>query len=266
MTTGVMNLPGVGRFVPDVDFLRFKVLLLDDDKDWLLSTSEELKSRGLREVDAAASTSEANSSISKKRYDAILADVKLGERTADNRSEYQGDDWFLDHIDEMRDAYKATVTAYPGQIRDPKLLEKNDIPIVVKADKEEDDLYDWLQELARRKEALGPEILEKQLPELVRDIVLPGRVKSAELAAEVSRAAEALFQDWVRSRSEPNEAGLWLGGRLRTLDQIAHDVAVGSDVGNKILSMFLRHLRLQVGLAPTPFDEARERLNSTSDE
>ena len=207
----------------------FSVLLVDDDQDWLAETVDFLQGGGLDRVDTAQTREEADSRLKRKRYDAVLADVELRPASIKGRSPERGDDWLLASTSSIPDtAIKAAVTADPTRIRDYGALEDNGIRIAVKSLESEKILFEEiLSEATKRRSRI--EFRRK-------------------LGEEVLQESADVFLEWLRSRNDVTSHDIWLGSRNLSLQDIAEEVASQTEIGQKLLGMFIAHIRLRIGL------------------
>lgn len=257
----MFEIPGVGELTVhgDTAAVAYRVLLLDDDDQWAKSTEEVLRAKGVGKVDRSRSVADADAQIQRERYDAVIADVLLQEVGPDHKGSdpTQGDEWLLRNKERLDTSYKVALTAYPGSIRDEGALRQEGIRVISKSEDEELDFYDELGERAQEKKR---RIIDS-VSELLKRMLAEGQVEGSSPSEErplltkesgvgerVAAEAANTFLEWVDSRGSKEQKSIWIGQERYSLEDLASEVEKGSELGERLLSMFLRHMRLRMGL------------------
>jgi CheY-like chemotaxis protein len=248
--TDLITVPGLGELRLNDSFghSSFQVLLLDDDPEWIETTEEILHSKGIERIDVSRNTVDADSFVKLNRYDAVIADVALEDVGPAPQQSLQGDEWLLHNITSFDGVLMAAVTAFPSRIRDEEALRSRDIAVIRKSDDEELQLYQTLAVKADEKRAEQVQLLRGML-----DGIATGRVPLTEspdntLSLEISAHSELLFKEWANSVKSNADETIWFGDRKFSLLGLTEEVRRRSVLGQRIMKMFLRHLRYRIGL------------------
>lgn len=242
-----IEVPGFGKIESGEEphGLDFRVLLVDDEREWTSTTAELLETKGIPRVDVAHSIDVADALIAEDGYDAVLFDIVLDE-SARRGEAMQGDDWFLERVADKEYAFSAAVTGHAGRIRSAQDLEARGVKIVKKGDDAEFELYESLAGLAIAKKEATLDLVGSILRGERRGVDVLG---SKPLPRSISEEAEDLFLEWLRSRNKQDERVLWIGGENLSVRELTSSVESRGAHGTLLLEAFIRHLRNLIGLS-----------------
>lgn len=241
-----IKIPNLGTVHLSPESLKFNVLLLDDDPDFAQEAASRMTSDEVA-VKIACNVEEATRIASTTRLHAVLADVILSPKLASQPECLQGDEWLVSCSKIQRDALRAVVSGYLNKIRDEQLIRKQGIRIVEKAAVEEGELYDEITRLARDHVTREQRRLQEYLENLALGCdSMPIVPPSISLEYEARR----LLMDWHdETKSQlPADFRVQIGMQALDADQIQEELQKGSVIGQKILRMFIRDMRLRLGL------------------
>src|ERR1700693_1574045 len=211
-----------------LDSDQYRVLVVEDEVGKRSARKSVLEHGGDVQVDVAEDEAAAMRQLAANDYDAVLVDVNLGPR-----GKQQGDQWLLREAGHLKDAYKVVVTGYKYMIKDENALAQQKIPVLVKGDPEEEQLNDELRHRANEKRRL---------------VTARMRAAAQPLGRAVAPEAAALFLDWLHSRKDQEAKDIWIGGRNLSLKELADEVSHETELGRRLLEMFLLHMRRVIGL------------------
>ncbi|MEK7993591.1 MAG: hypothetical protein AAB403_07285 [Planctomycetota bacterium] len=247
-------LSGVGslRLAPDNVF---RILLLDDQDDWLATTRDYLLSLGVLHVDIARSIEEAVGFLRRATYDGVLADVLLTAGMSDPFESMRGDSWLLQQEWTVGTTFKAAVTGFPELIAEPGQMAIHDIDVVKKGTPGEILYLTKLSEAAKSKTRRVLATAATQLFSLSDAGASEVSGGQSSTGAELMSQMATVFIAWARSRSDRSDQTVWVGARAYSPEELAEEVGRRSVVGVQVLGMFVRHMSYEAGVLESPFGD-----------
>lgn len=232
----------------------FRVLLLDDQWDWLKASRDFLVSQGIAHVDTVRTIEEANRFIAKTDYDGVIADVWLEGGLSSVEESKHGDEWLLREPGLAKTGHKAAMTGDLSLIAERDQLEASAIAVIKKGSQEELAYWRTLSVAAEEKRRQTLSAAASELQSLARP-----EASGYELGVSdaVMKAASDIFMSWTATLSDKTDETIWLGSRAYSPEQLAEEVRLGSEVGNSVMAMFVRHISYQLGVAKSPFDRPK---------
>jgi len=205
------------------------VLVLDDDEFVRRSVGQDLRDEGYN-VDTVETTHEADSKLNEKEYQAVFVDINL------LKHDTPGDQFIAENRHRMNRAKIAVIT---GQ------------DVLQKIGKERRERLDKLRVRILTKgtpvftsDVL--EVVEEKTEEIKSDLIakrnyLYGEHESEPLTSEqqlLNMLQERLLY-WLRSRSQSKEKGIWYGGKLYSMEDIATNIEDNTEIGQAHLKMMV---------------------------
>lgn len=241
-----MTVPGVGNLNRKLLRSRYKILLIENDRDAIKSITSNLDSRGLSNV-VVASTAAAATQQLNEGVDAVLADVLLDPSPQTTPRSKKGDTWLMEHAAALAGRLCAAVTGYPNLIDDQDFLDQHDIRTVIKSSDDEDRLYDELEGRADRKIDAEADKLPALIAGLLAGHPDPSALSPVGIqSSAITEEARGLFLEWLRLTGGQDRADIWVNGRAFTPSNLADEVDAKSDVGEKLLFRFVKHMRNRI--------------------
>jgi CheY-like chemotaxis protein len=271
-----LELPGLGHFVPE----KYSVLLFDDEEETTAEIAQQLRRTNSKVVDEAHDRGEATRLVRERRYDAVVTDVLVEPGKPRGDGERQGDVWLLEHARETEGAFKIVFTAHEDLIKDKNFdaLKRIGAKIITKGVDATDQLIDAIEEKRREKVAkvfekvrrFGPFELQRESAQVVFTppvgieplrgspptdwVGQPVPPEVLPPAPQLVREVTDMFVKWLRAQ---DDLGMTLGKRSFTAGQLSKELESGSVVGQKLLRMFLRHIRYCLGWEDVPTYEQK---------
>lgn len=241
-----LDLQGFGRltlFKPPP----FRILYVEDDPTNASAVVENLQERGLTNVDIVTNAAEATEKILQTAYDVVMADVVLDNAPQVKGPDKQGDEWLLESLSILRGAKCAVITGRRKRIVDPERLKSAGVRVIEKGTSTL-EFFTEIEGYARLK----TDVIHDEIATAVQSILTgkpildKGRDRTA--GGALADAAAAALTQWIRSLADGDKQHLWVAGRAMSPREVMNEVAVRSDVGNRIIAMCIREMTDALGI------------------
>jgi len=232
-----LALPADKRGIRRVGHGAHNVLLLENDTDTAEMTAEYLVLRGDVTVWVAATAAAATAIVADHKWLGAIVDVRLEEADRSGSTAMQGDTWLTKHIDILRGARVAVVTAYPNRMVQLERLKALRVPVIEKSSDDELQFYNELMASSRDN---------------VKGRIGDARARRDDTAHEyenmiVERARRILLY-WLRELPDEENESVWVGRREYRIVELRAAVREGRPEGVVLVNMLLRRIEDMLGV------------------
>lgn len=224
---------GLGTLRLEQKHADFRVLLVDDNENFVGLLAEEFRALPNLKVETASGIDEAERILKTDQVDAVIADVVLDDQIPSKSR--KGDDWIMSLGGRTGLQFRALLTGYLDEVKNQRLLEAAGVSVIQKSSDEEDALPERIRNIA---ELAAQRQLAERLLEAGSALRDEGKRQSRDAAREqLVDVSRQLFLRWVSANSG-SSAGIFVGGRGYDLDGLRHEVEADSEVGRLICRMY----------------------------
>lgn len=205
------------------------ILAIDDEKDFLESVESLFGQDEGVTVKTCLSPEEAVSELQKDSYQIVIADINF--KKTSNKS---GAAFVVDNRKGLLDKSYVVVVTGNAASRMERYNELNSlgVPVLGKTDDWQDLVSDHIDEtVARRLEEVETFLLDK--PE----------IKLKEFDSKLDVGVKEVFLDWLSSFPNQEKKVFLMGGPALSAIELYENVEKGSELGERLLGMFVREIR-----------------------